>query len=127
MSLHKTLLEAAKSLPETFTPEDLTVAAHRLCQATLALAGYPELPNHHRTTVAIYGKKGLIARGHFSWKGKRLRLGKEPRPLPPECPAPTAHEREQSRTSAYEACRAYIRRTGESPMMAWLTLHGGMA
>lgn len=74
MSLIDLLQKSAEDLGGIFSPQELTVAAYRRDPMRMALAGYPEYPDHHRTTSALYGRRGMIAQGYFERVDGGLRL-----------------------------------------------------
>jgi len=65
MTTRECLLLAAASLPESFTAEDLTVAAWQQYGWQFALKGHRDHPDHHRVLSALCGKKGLVGSGDF--------------------------------------------------------------
>ena len=111
MNLYDLLMEAAQQLPERFTAEDLTVAAHRLYPDRMGMTGYPQHPDHHRATAALYGARGLIARGVLTKIGGALVIG-------PKSIAATAEELAMYADKPWVACLRYMNRTGLGGHMA---------
>ena len=57
-----TLLRAARTIPQPFTLNDISVAVWRACPEFFGMKGYP-YPDNHKVHYILYGEKGLIARG----------------------------------------------------------------
>lgn len=57
-----TLLRVARSLPQPFTLNDISVAVWRECPEFFGMKGYP-YPDNHKVHYILYGDRGLIAKG----------------------------------------------------------------
>jgi hypothetical protein len=57
-----TLLRVARSIPQPFTLNDISVAVWRACPEFFGMRGYP-YPDNHKVHYILYGTRGLIARG----------------------------------------------------------------
>ena len=57
-----TLLHVARSIPQPFTLNDISVAVWRACPEFFGMRGYP-YPDNHKVHSILYGDRGLIARG----------------------------------------------------------------
>ena len=57
-----TLLRAARTIPQPFTLNDISVAVWRACPEFFGMKGYP-YPDNHKVHYILYGEKGLIAKG----------------------------------------------------------------
>jgi hypothetical protein len=57
-----TLLRVARSIPQPFTLNDISVAVWRACPDFFGMKGYP-YPDNHKVHYILYGSRGLIARG----------------------------------------------------------------
>ena len=57
-----TLLRVARSIPQPFTLNDISVAVWRACPEFFGMKGYP-YPDNHKVHYILYGSRGLIARG----------------------------------------------------------------
>ncbi len=57
-----TLLRVARSMPQPFTLNDLSVAVWKVCPEFFGMKGYP-YPDNHRVHYILYGSRGLIAKG----------------------------------------------------------------
>ncbi len=57
-----TLLRAARSIPQPFTLNDISVAVWRACPEFFGMRGYP-YPDNHKVHYILYGTRGLIAKG----------------------------------------------------------------
>jgi len=57
-----TLLRVARSVPQPFTLNDISVAVWRACPEFFGMKGYP-YPDNHKVHYILYGSRGLIARG----------------------------------------------------------------
>ena len=57
-----TLLRVARSIPQPFTLNDISVAVWRDCPDFFGMKGYP-YPDNHKVHYILYGSRGLIARG----------------------------------------------------------------
>jgi hypothetical protein len=56
------LLRVARTIPQPFTLNDISVAAWRVCPEFFSMRGYP-YPDNHKVHAILYGKRGLIAKG----------------------------------------------------------------
>jgi hypothetical protein len=94
-----TLLRVARTIPQPFTLNDISVAVWRVCPEFFGMKGYP-YPDNHKVHYILYGNRGLIAKGIV----KRVRQGlfRLPDDLDvenllragPEAEAPEQHEPE---------------------------------
>jgi hypothetical protein len=57
-----TLLRVARSIPQPFTLNDISVAVWRACPEFFGMRGY-SYPDNHKVHYILYGTRGLIARG----------------------------------------------------------------
>lgn len=57
-----TLLRVARTIPQPFTLNDVSVAVWRACPEFFGMKGYP-YPDNHKVHYILYGDRGLIARG----------------------------------------------------------------
>src|SRR5436309_5093982 len=57
-----TLLRVARTIPQPFTLNDISVAVWRACPDFFGMKGYP-YPDNHKVHYILYGSRGLIARG----------------------------------------------------------------
>ncbi|HWG42628.1 MAG TPA: hypothetical protein VN688_07565 [Gemmataceae bacterium] len=57
-----TLLRVARSIPQPFTLNDLSVAVWKVCPEFFGMKGY-SYPDNHRVHYILYGNRGLIAKG----------------------------------------------------------------
>jgi len=57
-----TLLRVARTIPQPFTLNDISVAVWRACPDFFGMKGYP-YPDNHKVHYILYGDRGLIARG----------------------------------------------------------------
>ena len=57
-----TLLRVARTIPQPFTLNDISVAVWRACPEFFGMKGYP-YPDNHKVHYILYGEKGLIAKG----------------------------------------------------------------
>lgn len=57
-----TLLRVARTIPQPFTLNDISVAVWRTCPEFFGMKGYP-YPDNHKVHYILYGEKGLIAKG----------------------------------------------------------------
>ena len=71
--LRETLIVAAKSFGRPFTLSELVIAAWKLAPELFCLPGHPEHPSDHKVTAALYGQRGLRARGDLIQEGDRYR------------------------------------------------------
>jgi hypothetical protein len=65
-----TLLRVARTIPQPFTLNDVSVAVWRACPDFFGMKGYP-YPDNHKVHYILYGDRGLIARGLI----ERVRTG----------------------------------------------------
>ena len=65
-----TLLQVARSIPQPFTLNDISVAVWRACPDFFGMKGYP-YPDNHKVHYILYGTRGLIAKGII----RRVRQG----------------------------------------------------
>jgi hypothetical protein len=65
-----TLLRVARTIPQPFTLNDISVAVWRACPDFFGMKGYP-YPDNHKVHYILYGNRGLIAKGII----KRVRQG----------------------------------------------------
>jgi hypothetical protein len=56
------LLRVARTLPQPFTLNDISVAVWRTCPEFFGMRGYP-YPDNHKVHYILYGSRGLIAKG----------------------------------------------------------------
>jgi hypothetical protein len=57
-----TLLRVARTIPQPFTLNDISVAVWRNCPEFFGMKGYP-YPDNHKVHYILYGERGLIAKG----------------------------------------------------------------
>jgi muconolactone delta-isomerase len=57
-----TLLRVARTIPQPFTLNDISVAVWRTCPEFFGMKGYP-YPDNHKVHYILYGDRGLIAKG----------------------------------------------------------------
>jgi hypothetical protein len=57
-----TLLRVARTIPQPFTLNDISVAVWRKCPEFFGMKGYP-YPDNHKVHYILYGDRGLIAKG----------------------------------------------------------------
>jgi hypothetical protein len=57
-----TLLRVARSIPQPFTLNDVSVAVWKACPEFFGMKGYP-YPDNHKVHYILYGTRGLIAKG----------------------------------------------------------------
>ncbi len=65
-----TLLQVARTIPQPFTLNDISVAVWRACPDFFGMKGYP-YPDNHKVHYILYGNRGLIAKGII----RRVRQG----------------------------------------------------
>lgn len=58
----QTLLRVARTIPQPFTLNDISVAVWRACPEFFGMRGYP-FPDNHKVHYILYGDRGLIAKG----------------------------------------------------------------
>ena len=57
-----TLLRVARTIPQPFTLNDISVAVWKACPEFFGMKGYP-YPDNHKVHFILYGQRGLIAKG----------------------------------------------------------------
>src|ERR1700722_13369712 len=57
-----TLLRVARTIPQPFTLNDVSVAVWRAAPDFFGMKGYP-YPDNHKVHYILYGSRGLIAKG----------------------------------------------------------------
>lgn len=57
-----TLLRVARTIPQPFTLNDISVAVWRACPEFFGMRGYP-YPDNHKVHYILYGDRGLVAKG----------------------------------------------------------------
>ena len=57
-----TLLRVARTIPQPFTLNDISVAVWKACPEFFGMRGYP-FPDNHKVHFILYGQRGLIAKG----------------------------------------------------------------
>jgi hypothetical protein len=57
-----TLLRVARTIPQPFTLNDISVAVWKACPDFFGMKGYP-YPDNHKVHYILYGERGLIAKG----------------------------------------------------------------
>src|SRR5213075_398469 len=57
-----TLLRVARTIPQPFTLNDISVAVWRAAPDFFGMKGYP-YPDNHKVHYILYGDRGLIAKG----------------------------------------------------------------
>jgi hypothetical protein len=57
-----TLLSVARTIPQPFTLNDISVAVWKACPDFFGMKGYP-YPDNHKVHYILYGDRGLIAKG----------------------------------------------------------------
>jgi hypothetical protein len=65
-----TLLRVARTIPQPFTLNDISVAVWQARPEVFGMRGYPH-PDNHKVHYILYGSRGLIAKGIV----KRVREG----------------------------------------------------
>jgi hypothetical protein len=56
-----TLLRVARTIPQPFTLNDISVAVWKACPDFFGMKGYP-YPDNHKVHYILYGARGLIAK-----------------------------------------------------------------
>src|ERR1700747_3184031 len=56
-----TLLRVARTIPQPFTLNDISVAVWKACPEFFGMKGYP-YPDNHKVHYILYGERGLIAK-----------------------------------------------------------------
>src|SRR5438094_10551122 len=57
-----TLLRVARTIPQPFTLNDISVAVWKACPEFFGMKGY-SYPDNHKVHFILYGQRGLIAKG----------------------------------------------------------------
>jgi hypothetical protein len=57
-----TLLRVARTIPQPFTLNDISVAVWKACPQFFGMKGYP-YPDNHKVHYNLYGTRGLVAKG----------------------------------------------------------------
>ena len=57
-----TLLRVARTIPQPFTLNDISVAVWQACPEFFGMKGHP-YPDNHKVHYILYGDRGLIAKG----------------------------------------------------------------
>jgi hypothetical protein len=57
-----TLLRTARTIPQPFTLNDISVAVWQVCPEFFGMKGYP-YPDNHKVHYILYGDRGLVAKG----------------------------------------------------------------
>src|SRR5438132_5696149 len=57
-----TLLRVARTIPQPFTLNDISVAVWKACPEFFGMKGYP-YPDNHKVHFILYGQRGLVAKG----------------------------------------------------------------
>jgi hypothetical protein len=57
-----TLLRVARTIPQPFTLNDISVAVWKACPEFFGMKGYA-YPDNHKVHFILYGQRGLIAKG----------------------------------------------------------------
>ena len=57
-----TLLQVARTIPQPFTLNDISVAVWKACPDFFGMKGY-SYPDNHKVHYILYGDRGLIAKG----------------------------------------------------------------
>src|SRR5262245_42631522 len=77
------VLAVAKTLPQPFRLNDLSVACHRHDPSFFGMEGYKHHPDNHKIHSFLYGRRGLIRCGHL----ERVDEGLFQVPPPADAPA----------------------------------------
>lgn len=59
------VMAVARGLPQPFRLNDLSVACHRHDPDYFGMDGYRHHPDNHKIHSFLYGRRGLIRRGHL--------------------------------------------------------------
>ena len=59
------VLAVARTLPQPFRLNDLSVACHRHDPDFFGMEGYRHHPDNHKIHSFLYGRRGLVRRGHL--------------------------------------------------------------
>src|SRR5712671_3752029 len=81
-----TLLRVARTIPQPFTLNDISVAVWRACPEFFGMKGYP-YPDNHKVHYILYGDRGLIAKKMIQRVGEglfRIPENADVEPLPNE-------------------------------------------
>jgi hypothetical protein len=81
------VLAVARTLPQPFRLNDLSVACHRHDSDFFGMEGYKHHPDNHKIHSFLYGRRGLIRRGHLERVDEglfRVPPPGGPRPIPPD-------------------------------------------
>ena len=77
------LLGVARTIPQPFTLNDISVAVWKAYPDIFGMRGYP-YPDNHKVHYILYGTRGLIAKGIVTRLRKGIfRVSDEPRPQTP--------------------------------------------
>jgi hypothetical protein len=66
-----TLLRVARTIPQPFMLNDISVAVWKACPEFFGMKGYP-YPDNHKVHYILYGDRGLIAKGLLLRVGEGL-------------------------------------------------------
>ncbi len=66
-----TLLRVARTIPQPFMLNDISVAVWKECPEFFGMKGYP-YPDNHKVHYILYGERGLIAKGMIQRIGEGL-------------------------------------------------------
>ena len=66
-----TLLRVARTIPQPFMLNDISVAVWQECPEFFGMKGYP-YPDNHKVHYILYGERGLIAKGMIQRVGEGL-------------------------------------------------------
>jgi hypothetical protein len=66
-----TLLRVARTIPQPFMLNDISVAVWKACPEFFGMKGYP-YPDNHKVHYILYGDRGLIAKGMLLRVGEGL-------------------------------------------------------
>jgi hypothetical protein len=66
-----TLLRVARTIPQPFMLNDISVAVWQECPDFFGMKGYP-YPDNHKVHYILYGERGLIAKGMIQRVGEGL-------------------------------------------------------
>jgi hypothetical protein len=59
------VMAVARTLTQPFRLNDLSVACHEHDPDYFGMEGYPQHPDNHKLHSFLYGRRGLIRRGHL--------------------------------------------------------------
>ncbi len=91
----QTLLETARTLPQPFTLNDVSVAVWKVCPDFFGMRGYP-YPDNHKVHYILYGTRGLIAKGMIRRVSEGLFEVPASADVPPLAPERKVHEPDRS-------------------------------